>query len=78
MLCYLQTSIDQLRWQRPELPRKLAGMLQDHVEGILNYCRTRVLMGVVGAINGNIKFPLRRGRDYKGLRSLSSRRSAWP
>ena len=41
-----------------------------HLEGILNYCRTRIAMGVVEAINGNIKTLLRRGRGYKNLRYL--------
>jgi transposase len=42
-------------------------MLLDHLEGILNYCRTKVSMGVVEAVNGNIKSLLRRGRGYKDL-----------
>ena len=40
------------------------------VKPILNYCRTKVPMGVVEAINGNIKTLLRRGRGYKNLRYL--------
>jgi len=67
MLRYLQSWIDQLRWQRLKPFEKLAGMLLDHLEGILNYCRTRIAMGVVEAINGNIKTLLRRGRGYKNL-----------
>jgi transposase len=70
MLRYLQSWIDQLRWQRLQPFEKLAGMLLDHVEGILNYCRTRIAMGVVEALNGNIKSLLRRGRGYKNLRYL--------
>jgi transposase len=38
--------------------------------GILNYCRTKVPLGVVEAVNGNIKSLLRRGRGYKNLRYL--------
>jgi len=49
---------------------KLAQMLLDHLEGILNHCRTKVPMGVVEAVNGNIKSLLRRGRGYKNLRYL--------
>ena len=45
-------------------------MLLDHLEGILNYCRIKVRMGVVEAMNGNIKALLRRGRGYKNLRYL--------
>jgi transposase len=40
MLRYLQNWIDQLRWQRLNPMEKLARMLLDHLEGILNYCRT--------------------------------------
>jgi transposase len=67
MLRYLQSWIDQLRWQRLEPFQKLAYMLLDHLDGILNYCRTKVRFGVVEAINGNIKTLLRRGRGYKDL-----------
>ena len=70
MLRYLQSWIDQLRWQRLAPFQKLAQMLLDHLEGILNYCRTKVPMGVVEAVNGNIKTLLRRGRGYKNLRYL--------
>jgi len=70
MLRYLQSWMDQLRWQRLKPFEKLAGMLLDHLEGILNYCRTRVAMGVVEALNGNIKCLLRRGRGYKNLHYL--------
>jgi len=67
MLRYLQSWIDQLRWQRLKPMEKLARMLLNHLEGILNYCRTKVPMGVVEAINGNIKALLRRGRGYRDL-----------
>jgi transposase len=70
MLRYLQSWIDQLRWQRLEPFQKLAMMLLDHLDGILNYCRTKVRFGVVEAINGNIKTLLRRGRGYTNLRYL--------
>lgn len=70
MLRYLQNWIDQLRWQRLRPFEKLAWMLLDHLEGILNYCRTRIALGVVEAINGNIQTLLRRGRGYKNLRYL--------
>jgi transposase len=70
MLRYLQKWIDQLRWQRLRAFEKLATMLLDHLEGILNYCRTKVPLGVVEAVNGNIKALLRRGRGYKNLRYL--------
>ena len=69
-LRYLNQWIDQLRWQRLEPFKKLAEMLLNHQEGILNYCRTPVRFGVVEAVNGNIKALLRRGRGYKNLRYL--------
>jgi transposase len=49
---------------------KLALMLADHVDGILNHCRVKVRFGVVEAVNGNIKTLLRRGRGYKNLHYL--------
>ena len=70
MLRYLQNWIDQLRWQRLAPFQDLAWMLLDHLDGILNYCRTKVRFGVVEAINGNIKALLRRGRGYSNLRYL--------
>ena len=70
MLRYLQGWIDQLRWQRLKPMQKLAKMLLDHLAGILNYCRTKIPMGVVEAVNGNIKSLLRRGRGYRDLNYL--------
>ena len=67
MLRYLQSWIDQLRWQRLKPMEKLARMLLNHLEGLLNYCRIKVPLGVVEAINGNIKALLRRGRGYRDL-----------
>jgi transposase len=70
MLRYLQSWIDQLRWQRLTPMEKLADMLLNHLEGILNYCKTKIPMGVVEAVNGNIKALLRRGRGYRDLNYL--------
>ena len=70
MFRYLKNWTLQLRWQRLPAFEKLAHMLMDHVDGILNYCRVKVRFGVVEAINGNIKSILRRGRGYKNLRYL--------
>jgi transposase len=70
MTRYLQKWIDQLRWQRLKPMEKLARMLLDHLDGILNYCRTKVPMGVVEAVNGNIKALLRRGRGYRDMNYL--------
>jgi transposase len=70
MLSYLQRWMGQLRWQRLRPFEKLADMLVKHLDGILNYCRTKVPLGMVEAINGNIKSLLRRGRGYRNLRYL--------
>ena len=65
---YLRRWIDQLRWQRLEPFQKLADLLVNHLDGIVNYGRTKVPMGVVEAINGNLKTLMRRGRGYKNPR----------
>jgi len=70
MLRYLQSWIDQLHWQRLKPMEKLARRLLDHLDGILNYCRIKIPMGVVEAVNGNIKALLRRGRGYRDLNYL--------
>jgi transposase len=70
MLNYLRKWIDQLRWQRLPSFQKLAEMLLRHIDGILNYCRTKVRFGVVEAVNGNIRMLINRGRGYKNMRYL--------
>jgi transposase len=55
MLHYRQKWIDQLRWQRLKPIEKLVRMLLDHLQGILNYCRTKVPMGVMEAVTGTSK-----------------------
>ncbi len=45
-------------------------MLLKHLDGILNYCRTKVPLGVVEAVSSNIKTLLRRGRGYRNLNYL--------
>ncbi len=70
MTRYLKSWIDQLRWQRLKPMEKLADMLVKHLDGILNYCQTKVPLGVVEAVNGNIKALLRRGRGYRNLNYL--------
>ena len=62
--------MDQLRWQRLPSFQKLADMLLKHLDGILNYCRTKARFGVVEAINGNIRMLINRGRGYKNIRYL--------
>jgi len=70
MLRYLQSWIDQLRWQRLAPMEKLAYILLHHLEGILNYCKSKIPMGMVEAVNANIKALLRRGRGYQDLNYL--------
>jgi len=70
MLNYLRKWIDQLRWQRLPSFQKLAETLLKHLDGILNYCRTKVRFGIVEAINGNIRMLINRGRGYKNMRYL--------
>ena len=70
MYRYLRSWLAQLPWQRLPAFQKLAAMLVDHLDGILNHCRTPVRFGVVEAINGTIKALLRRGREYTNLRYL--------
>jgi transposase len=70
MLRYLQSWIDQLRWQQLKPMEKLARMLLDHLHGILHYCRIKVPMGVIEAVNSNIKALLRHGRGYRDMNYL--------
>jgi transposase len=70
MINYLQKWMDQLRWQRLKPFEKLAETLLEHLDGIANYCLTKVRMGVVEAVNGNIRMLINRGRGYKNLRYL--------
>jgi transposase len=70
MFNYLQKWMDQLKWQRLRPFEELADMLLKHLEGILNYCRTKVRFGVVEALNGNIRMLINRGRGYKNVRYL--------
>ncbi len=49
MLRYLQKWVDQLRWQRLRPFEKLARMLLDHLDGILNYCPNQGAAGRGGS-----------------------------
>jgi len=62
MLNYLNQWMDQLKWQRLAPFEKLANTLLKHVDGIANYCETKVRFGVVEAVNGNIRMLINRGR----------------
>src|SRR5579863_538904 len=70
MLNYLTKWMDQPKWQRLVPFEKLADTLLKHLDGILNYCRTKVRFGVVEALNGNIRMLINRGRGYKNARYL--------
>jgi transposase len=70
MLNYLNKWMGQLKWQRLAPFEKLAGTLLKHVDGIANYCETKVRFGVVEAVNGNIRMLINRGRGYQNLRYL--------
>ena len=70
MLNYLNQWIEQLKWQRLVPFQELAEMLLKHVDGIANYCETKVRFGVVEAVNGNIRMLINRGRGYQNLRYL--------
>jgi transposase len=62
--------MDQLKWQRLTPFDKFTDMLLNHLDGILNYCRTKVRFGVVEAVNANLRLLINRGRGYKNLRYL--------
>jgi transposase len=70
MVNYLNKWMDQLKWQRLAPFEKLAETLLKHLDGIANYCETKVRFGVVEAVNGNIRMLINRGRGYKNLRYL--------
>ncbi|MGA2602234.1 MAG: ISL3 family transposase [Bryobacteraceae bacterium] len=70
MTNYLEKWLGQLKWQRLIPFEKLANMLVNHLDGILNYCDTKVRFGVVEAVNGNIRMLINRGRGYTNLRYL--------
>jgi transposase len=70
MLNYLNKWMDQLKWQRLRPFEKLANMLLKHIDGIANYCETKVRLGVVEAVNTNIRMLINRGRGYQNLRYL--------
>lgn len=70
LINYPQKWMNQLKWQRLTPFEKLAETLLKHLDGILNYCRTKVRFGVVEALNGNIRMLINRGRGYKNVRYL--------
>jgi len=77
MVRYLQSWIDQLRWQRLAPFQKLAFMLADHLDGILNYCRTKVRFGVVKPSTATSKPYLEGAAATRISATCCSRPSAW-
>ena len=67
MLRHLQSWIDQLRRQRLKPWEKLARMLLNHLDGILNSCKTKGPLGVVETVIGNSRALLRRSRGCRDL-----------
>lgn len=59
-----------LRWQRLPAFKRLAARLVRYMEGILAYCEHKVPLGLVEAINGNLRAIIRRGRGYRDLEYL--------
>jgi len=60
-LRYLQSGLVRCALAAAKPDGELAQMLLDRLEGILNYRRTKIPMGVIEAVNGNLKALLRRG-----------------
>jgi transposase len=67
---FFEEWVRSLRWQRLPAFKKLARTLTSHLDGILAYCRHKVPLGVVEAINGNIRAMIRRGRGYRDYEYL--------
>lgn len=62
--------MEQLKWRRLVPFEKLVATLLKHVDGIANYCETKVRFGVGEAVNGNMRMLINRGRGYQNLRYL--------
>lgn len=58
----------QLKWQRLKPLEKFLGMVERHLDGILNYCDEKVPLGSVEALNGTIKSIIRRARGFRNHR----------
>jgi len=75
MLRHPPSWIEQLRRQRLTPWEKLARMLLNHLDGILNSCKTKGPLGVVETVIGNSRALLRRSR---GCRDSESRVECTP
>lgn len=63
-LKFLDRWEEQLRWQRLQPLKKFMQMVRKHIDGILNYCKAKVPLGLVEAVNGRIKEIIRRARGF--------------
>src|SRR5450755_1545527 len=70
MLNDLNKWMEQFKWQRLVPFEELAATVLKHVDGIANYCESKVRFGVVEAVNGNIRMLINRGRGYQNLRYM--------
>ena len=77
MVRYLQSWIDQLHWQRLPPFQRLDQMLADHLDGILNYCRSKVRFGSWKPSTATSKPFLEGAAATKISPTYCSRRSAW-
>jgi len=79
MVRYFKGWMDQLRWQRLLPFQKLAEMLLDHFDGILNYCRTKVALGVCRCDQREHQdLAPARPRVHEPTLSAVERPSGWP
>jgi len=67
-LKFLQRWEQELRWQRLKPFKKFLEMVKKHLEGILNYCDTKIPLGLVESINGKIKSIIRQTRGFLDIK----------
>ena len=65
---FLERWKNQLKWQRLKPLEKFMGIVERHLDGILNYCDEKVPLGSVEALNGIIKGIIRRARGFRNHR----------
>jgi hypothetical protein len=68
----------KLPWQRMPPFEKLARMLWNHLDGILNYCWVKPPLGMVEAINGISKCWSDVAAGIRIFTTYCSKRSVWP
>ena len=67
-LKFLHRWREQLKWQRLKPLEKFMTLVENHLDGILNYCDVKIPLGRVEAINGNIKSIIRKARGFRNHR----------